>query len=317
VGNIIRGKIMPTELSPRQAFDKLISILNERKLTWVVDQVQEQIRVGKPMMRRVKELKPTRQASFRNTRLFDDEPLRPGRKVEFRATEAYTATEQLQLLLSAIQQAVVNTAAIEKAVSDKFPGVTFVSEQADVRITLTQDEFESRSKALARLQKSLNDLGAVLQFVFRTSPGFIFSTAQPYTYAVISLPGSPLGVQMAGRSEVLHECDVAVLPRAEAETCRQNNVHPRSSKLILAVECKFYTVSLPLHLARSFIGLGVDIGVEGCHFVVNTNSDVIEKLLTHHKRRWEHKLVPGAALEVGRLRNSFQTTFKNFIAVNY
>jgi hypothetical protein len=28
---------MPTELSPRQAFDKLIAILNERKLTWVTE----------------------------------------------------------------------------------------------------------------------------------------------------------------------------------------------------------------------------------------------------------------------------------------
>ena|SRR5260370_221210 len=154
---------MPTELSPRQAFDKLITILNERKLTWVTDQVQEQIRVGKPMMRRVKELKPTRQVSLRDSRLFDDEALRPGREVQFRATEAYTTSEQLLLLLSAIQQAVIHTAAIEKAVSDKFPELTFVSEQEDVRIAITQHDLESRSEGLERLQKSLNELSAVLE----------------------------------------------------------------------------------------------------------------------------------------------------------
>lgn len=154
---------MPTELSPRQAFDKLITILNEKKLTWVTDQVQEQIRVGKPMVRRVKELKPTRQVSLRDSRLFDDEALRPGREVQFRATEAYTASEQLQLLLSAIQQAVIYTAAIEKAVSERLPGLTFVSEQEDVRIAITQHHLESRSEGLERLQKSLNELSAVLE----------------------------------------------------------------------------------------------------------------------------------------------------------
>src|SRR5882762_6585727 len=142
---------MPTDLSPQQAFDKLIIILNNKDLIWVTNQVQEQIRLGKPMMRRVKELKPARQVKLRDSRLFDDEALRPGREVQFRATEAYTASEQLQLLLSAIQQAVIHTAAIEKAVSEKFPGLTFVSEQEDVRIAITQHDLESRSEGLERL----------------------------------------------------------------------------------------------------------------------------------------------------------------------
>jgi hypothetical protein len=163
--------------------------------------------------------------------------------------------------------------------------------------------------------------GPTNQFIFRTSPGFIFSTAQLYTYAAIAFPNCPLleghiGVRVAGRSEVLHECDVAVLPQTEAQTCRQNRVHPRSSKLVLAIECKFYTVSLPLDLARSFIGLGVDLGTAGSHFVVNTESEVIEKLLAHHGRNWEHQVLPEAQLNVDRLRNSFQKAFKNFIARN-
>jgi hypothetical protein len=163
--------------------------------------------------------------------------------------------------------------------------------------------------------------GPTTQFVFRTSPGFIFSTAQPYAFAVIDFPDCPLleahiGIRVAGKSEVLHECDVAVLPQTEAQTCRQNNVHPRSSKLVLAVECKFYTVSLPLGLARSFIGLGVDFGTVGCHFVVNTESEVIEKLLAHHRRNWEHQVLPETPVNVDRLRNSFQKAFKNFIAKN-
>ena len=44
-------------------------------------------------MRRVKELKPTRQLSLRDPRLFDEEALQPGREVQFTATEAYTPSE--------------------------------------------------------------------------------------------------------------------------------------------------------------------------------------------------------------------------------
>ena len=166
-----------------------------------------------------------------------------------------------------------------------------------------------------------NISGTTNQFLFRTSPGFIFSTAQAYTYAVIAFSNCPVleahvGVRVAGKSDVLHECDLAVLPQAEAQTCRQNMVHPRSAKLILAIECKFYTVSLPLDLARSFVGLGVDLSATGCYFVTNTASEVIERLLAHHSRHWEHNVFPQAQLNVNRLRNSFQKAFVNSIAKN-
>ena len=216
--------------------------------------------------------------------------------------------ELLNAVQSALGPAIVPSLSTSSASSDLFEAYVLGIVLDAARDLGAQVEYRNRN-------------GPTNQFVFRTSPGFIFSTAQLYTYASIALPNAPLieahmGVQVAGRSEVLHECDVAVLPHTEAQTCRVNSVHPRSSKLILAVECKFYTVSLPLHLARSFIGLGVDIGAGDCHFVVNTNSYVIEKLLAHHKRHWEHQLVPGAPLVVGRLRNSFQIAFKNFIAKN-
>ena len=156
-------------------------------------------------------------------------------------------------------------------------------------------------------------------FTFRASPGFIFSTERPYAHATIDFSACPLleahvGVRVAGRSDVLHECDIAVLYHAEAETCRVNYVHPRSSKILLAVECKFYGVSLPLDEARSFMGLGSDLGANHCYIVVNTNSPTVEKLLTHHARPWEHTIEPASALAVARLRNTFQKVFRNFVA---
>src|SRR5262245_57594940 len=58
-------------------------------------------------------------------------------------------------------------------------------------------------------------------FVFRTSPRNIYSDSQPYSHARISFPNCPhlevhVGIFVAGKSGVAHECDVAVLRRSEA-----------------------------------------------------------------------------------------------------
>jgi hypothetical protein len=97
-------------------------------------------------------------------------------------------------------------------------------------------------------------------FVFRTSPGYIYSRAQPYTHGVIAFASKPalevhMGVRVVGKSGVLHECDIAVIEQAEAETCRRNYVPPRSTKVLIAAECKFYVAALKLSLAREFLGV--------------------------------------------------------------
>jgi hypothetical protein len=158
-------------------------------------------------------------------------------------------------------------------------------------------------------------------FTFRTSPGYIFSTTQPYTHAVIDFPGRPIleahiGVRVAGSSGVLHECDVAVLYQSEAATCRLNRVSPRSSKLIMGIECKFYSSTIPLGLARSFIGLGLDLSAQDCYFVVNTSSDSAEKLLAKKNRAYGCNIVPSSSIAVDRLRSSFQSSFAKFKARN-
>jgi hypothetical protein len=158
-------------------------------------------------------------------------------------------------------------------------------------------------------------------FVFRTSPGYIFSNNQPYTHAVIQFPGKPtleahIGIRVSGRSTVLHECDVAVLLQTEAETCRRNLVNPRSSKLVIAVECKFYSTSIPLSMARGFVGLQVDLSARDCYFVINTNSVSAEKLLSKLDKIWGTSIIPSSPVSVTRLRNLFQTSFVKFKAMN-
>ena len=135
------------------------------------------------------------------------------------------------------------------------------------------------------------------KFVFRTSPGYIWSDTHPYTFALIEFPDvEPLeahvGVRVSGKSGVLHEFDVCVIRRSEAQTSRRERVHPRHSKVLIGVECKFYTSALNLGLARSFIGLGVDMTAKSTFFVTNSSSQSVERLLSARERNWGVRISP-------------------------
>ena len=157
------------------------------------------------------------------------------------------------------------------------------------------------------------------QFVFRTSPGYLWSETHPYTFALIRFPDvepleAHLGVRVSGKSGVLHEFDVCAIRRSEAITSRQEQVHPRHSKVVIGVECKFYTSALSLGLARSFIGLGADMTAKNTFFVTNASSPSVEKLLSARERNWGNLVHPGATMEVDRQQNEFQTVFKHYKA---
>ncbi|MFM0596832.1 hypothetical protein [Paraburkholderia dilworthii] len=182
------------------------------------------------------------------------------------------------------------------------------------------------------LIRAARDEGAAVNFksrsgrsatslILRTSPGWLYSSAQDYTHALLEFPGRPAleahtGIKVAGKSGVLHELDVAVLDRAEAENCRLNRVSPRSSRVLVGVECKFYTSALQLHLARGFIGLVADVSCKSPFFVTNTSSPSVDKLLSHRaKNGWERDISPTCKnSEVERLVHAFRSTFKNYKA---
>lgn len=158
-------------------------------------------------------------------------------------------------------------------------------------------------------------------FVFRTSPGYIGSTNKDYGYASIEFPNKPpleahVGVRIAGASHVLHECDICVLFKDEAELCRSSsvNVAPRGSKIIISIEAKFYSSSLGLGLGRGFLGFTMDVSADKAFFVVNRTAGSIEKLLSHRNRLWEHNIQPQNVEYVKRLKYSFRTAFKDFMA---
>lgn len=148
----------------------------------------------------------------------------------------------------------------------------------------------------------------------------LYSVTHPYTHAVIEFENCPalevhVGVRVQGKSRVLHECDVLVLPRTEAEISRSRQVVPRGSRALIAVECKFYSSNLALHLARGFHGLHSDLGLKHPFFVSNVRSIGVERFLTHHKRQWENGVEPDTA-EATYLVGAFREAFKRFQAID-
>lgn len=155
-------------------------------------------------------------------------------------------------------------------------------------------------------------------FTFRTSPGFIFSTTQNYTHAIITFAGKPpleahLGIYVEGASGVLHECDVAVVTRAEAQACRVNQASPRSAKLVIATECKFYAATPSLGLGRGFLGLVSDLKVRDCFFVMNRKAPSIERLLARRRRHTcRESIIPANSDDVNLLMSSFRSAFREY-----
>lgn len=157
-------------------------------------------------------------------------------------------------------------------------------------------------------------------FYFRTAPSSIFSNLHDYCHTELRFPRAPVleahvGIYVSGKSKVNHECDVAVLDQDEAITCRDENVHPRSSKVLLAIECKYYlSSSLGVDLGRSFLGLIDDIYTDGRFFVSTQNAGSVDKLFSRHKKEFEIGLSPLTPDEEVRLRGSFEKIFRNYQA---
>lgn len=177
----------------------------------------------------------------------------------------------------------------------------------------------ARSEGAAITFETIHGTRPIDTFYFRTSPGHIYSTAWPYTHAIVELPGkNPLevhvGVRVVGKSQVLHECDVALIDRQEAANCRATSREPSSSKVILAVEAKFYSASLSLGLGRGFIGLASDLSAKYSCFVANTTSASVARLLAHNKtQNWFDDATVGSNA-VGRLESFFETVLHNYKA---
>ncbi len=62
------------------------------------------------------------------------------------------------------------------------------------------------------------------------------------------------------------------------------------------------------------MGLCQDNSSKDYHFVANTTSTSLSKMLAHHNKAWSEGVVPASTNEVNVFRGRLQTVFKNFKA---
>lgn len=123
--------------------------------------------------------------------------------------------------------------------------------------------------------------------VFRGSPGYMYSKSQDYCYAYCELNGKEfeihLDVQYEGCSGAVHEIDVSVYDHAAADKIRETGSIPKSDKVIMIFECKFYDKSIvSTDEARGFAGLVQDCrGNKVNAFVANNGSDNLKKYFSN------------------------------------
>ena len=143
---------------------------------------------------------------------------------------------------------------------------------------------------------------ATTNFEFRLSPGYIFSPTVSSSFVHITYNNKEYelhnGVRILGKASVLHELDVAIIERDEARRCRDNNIHPRQSKIKFFAECKFYGVDLPLYIGREYLGLCSEFIVRVKTIVSNVGSNNIHKLITSHKQTENFQLTPLKPTEI-------------------
>ena len=139
-----------TDKECREVYRQLVAMLDDRQMNWVFEEVDEVIRAGEIID------EPSENSARRSSR-------------EFVTTREYTRQEALLLLIEAIESVVVQTAFIEKEVTNFFrregeefnisPELRFVSEEEDSQSTVfTYSSASDRAEQALTLQSLLDQL---------------------------------------------------------------------------------------------------------------------------------------------------------------
>lgn len=154
---------------------------------------------------------------------------------------------------------------------------------------------------------------------FRTGPHQIYDKSYPYVELHFSsrrVLEIHTGVKSLGKSGIEHECDIAVLRRRYARSCRKGTQRPQYDKLIASVECKFYTSNIHLGMSREFVGLTMDLTEpknQNLYYVVSTAVvDNGKALLNYHQRKLQDQLLPKNFIQKQALIEQFKQIFQPF-----
>jgi hypothetical protein len=153
---------------------------------------------------------------------------------------------------------------------------------------------------------------------FRRAPGNLW--LGDFTYARCTWPGTVreleihLGIYVAGKSGVAHECDVAILDAEEAARSRAGAVHPRARGLVAAMEAKHYVASPGIGVGRGFMGLAAELGQNKSSLAFPAmGSATLGRLLANRPCEAFDELIPdGAAAR--RLQAHLEQDMRNWLA---
>jgi hypothetical protein len=162
-------------------------------------------------------------------------------------------------------------------------------------LSLVATAAEEEEATLIEFRDASNTRATTLWF--RRSPGSLH-VAGAFTHLRIEFPDrealeAHVGVRVRGVSGVAHECDVAVLKESECDRSRANLLLPRSQGLVLAVEGKYYSDSLPLHMGRGVLGLGKELKGKATALVTNIGANDIVHMVMHHHNHANDAVLPG------------------------
>jgi hypothetical protein len=156
----------------REYLERLTAVLRENGFDWVVMQAQTTIAEGKSVTKEVRA--PDFPPAYDDNTLVRQTPRR--RRAELIATEPFTPAEQLEILLHAVEAAIVDRVALEEAVLQSVGeniNIEFLPDEGDVapraapgshrldrgRLSEAQGVRDNLSKALKRL-RDLTDASA-------------------------------------------------------------------------------------------------------------------------------------------------------------
>lgn len=148
-------------------------------------------------------------------------------------------------------------------------------------------------KALRRMHadlepRDIND-ARVGTYSFRMGPSRIFSPASSPSFLNIDLPTGEFelhnSLEVEGKSGVLHELDICILPKDVAATCRHRSRNPGNDDISFYAECKYRGDRIGLDLGRGFVGLTADVPGGLQAFVSNLSNPSIESLVSEHGGR--------------------------------
>jgi hypothetical protein len=155
-----------TEEQCAETYDILADLLRRSNLAWVMDQVDADVRVGKLIEKPIREISARHTARNIAFELVDaPEPQRRGRSGSIRHRVEYSNRERLQVLIEAIEHAVIHTADLEEAAL-KLMAKTHSSLQIafepdgsnEPLFRIDQADIDSRRQFLNELRQALNQL---------------------------------------------------------------------------------------------------------------------------------------------------------------